>query len=132
VARRLEAIYEQDFRRCREGYRPPVGALEAVDTLTLKRPCGRYAWVVDADITTFVATMDPDWLVRRLAERMDDGALRRWMQKWLTAGVLDTDGQVRHPGTGTPQGGTVSPLLAPVFLHDGLDVWCETGVKRHG
>jgi RNA-directed DNA polymerase len=37
VARLLEAIYEQDFRRCRDGYRPHVGALEAVETLTIKR-----------------------------------------------------------------------------------------------
>ena len=51
VARLLEAIDEQDFLRCRDGYRPQVGALEAVDTLTLTRQCGRYAWVVDADIT---------------------------------------------------------------------------------
>jgi RNA-directed DNA polymerase len=46
--------------------------------------------------------------------------------------VLDTDGQVRHPVTGTPHGGTVSPVLATVFLHDVLDVWVETVVQRHG
>jgi len=46
VARLLEAIYEQDFLRCSSGYRPHVGALDAVDTLTIKLQCGRYAWVV--------------------------------------------------------------------------------------
>jgi retron-type reverse transcriptase len=70
-------------------------------------------------------------MVRMLAERIDDGALRRLMQKWLKAGVLDTDGQVLHPVTGTPQGGTVSPILAHVFLHYVLDLWCEKGVKQH-
>jgi hypothetical protein len=49
VARLLDAIYAQDFRRCRDGYRPQGGALEAVDTLTLKLQCGRDAWVVAAD-----------------------------------------------------------------------------------
>jgi RNA-directed DNA polymerase len=53
VARLLEAIYEQDFLRCSYGYRPPIGALEAVDTLTIKLQFGRYAWVVEADITKF-------------------------------------------------------------------------------
>ena len=53
VARLLEAIYEQDFLRCSSGYRPKVGALDAVDTLTIKRQCGRYAWVVEADIKKF-------------------------------------------------------------------------------
>jgi hypothetical protein len=41
VARLLEAIDEQDFLRCREGYRPHVGALDAGDTRTSKRQGGR-------------------------------------------------------------------------------------------
>ena len=41
VARLLEAIDEQDVLRCRSGYRPQVGALEAVDTRTITLPCGR-------------------------------------------------------------------------------------------
>ena len=54
------------------------------------------------------------------------------IQPWLKAGVLDTDGQVRHPVTGPPPGGSVSPILAHVFLHDGRDWWVETVVTRHG
>jgi RNA-directed DNA polymerase len=131
VARLLEAIYEQDFRRGSDGYRPQVGALDAVDTLTIKLQVGRYAWVVEADIKKFFDTIEHDWMVRMLAERLDDGALRRLSRKWLKAGVLDTDGQVLHPVTGTPQGGTVSPVLANVFLHYVLDLWFETVVKRH-
>jgi len=131
VARLLEAIDEQDFRRGSDGYRPQVGALEAVDTRPIKRQCGRDAGVVAADMNQCFDPIDQDWMGRMLAERMDDGALRRWMQKWLTAGVLDTDGQVLHPRTGTPQGGTVSPLLAHVFRHDALDLWFETVVKQH-
>ena len=131
VARLLEAIYEQDFLRCSYGYRPHVGALDAVDTLTIKLQFGRYAWVVEADLKKFFDTIDHDWMVRMLAERIDDGALLRLIRKWLKAGVLDTDGQVLHPVTGTPQGGTVSPVLANVFLHYVLDVWFEKVVKRH-
>jgi len=132
VARLLEAIYEQDFLRCSDGYRPQVGALEAVDTLTIKLQFGRYAWVVEADIKKFFDTIDHDWMVQMLAERIDDGALLRLIRKWLKAGVLDTDGTVLHPVTGTPQGGTVSPILANVFLHDALDLWFEKVVKQHG
>ena len=40
-ARLLEAIDAQDFLGCRYGYRPPVGALDAVDTLTITLPFGR-------------------------------------------------------------------------------------------
>ena len=131
VARLLEAIYEQDFLRCSYGYRPKVGALEAVDTLTIKLQFGRYAWVVEADIKKFFDTIDHDWMVRMVAERIDDGALLRLIRKWLKAGVLDTDGMVLHPATGTPQGGTVSPVLANVFLHYVLDIWFEKVVKQH-
>ena len=53
VTRLLTAIYAQDFLRCSSGYRPHVGALDAVDPLTLKLQCGRYNWVVEADITGF-------------------------------------------------------------------------------
>ncbi|HEY7615674.1 MAG TPA: group II intron reverse transcriptase/maturase, partial [Terriglobales bacterium] len=131
VARLLEAIYEQDFLRCRYGYRPQIGALDAVDTLTIKLQFGRYAWVVEADLKKCFDTIDHDWMVRMLAERIDDGALLRLIRKWLQAGVLDTDGMVLHPATGTPQGGTVSPVLANVFLHYVLDRWFEKVVKQH-
>ena len=131
VARLLEAIDEQDFLRCSSGYRPQVGALDAVDTLTITRQFGCYAWVVDADITKFFDTIGHDGMVRMLAERIDDGALLQLIRKWLKAGGLDTDGTVLHPVTGTPQGGTVSPILANVFLHDVLDLWLEKVVKPH-
>ena len=47
------------------------------------------------------------------------------------AGVLDTDGKVTHPLTGTPQGGIVSPILANVYLHHALDLWFHEVVKWH-
>jgi hypothetical protein len=50
VTRLLTAIYEQDFLRGSSGYRPHVGALDAGDALTITRQCGRYNWVVEADI----------------------------------------------------------------------------------
>jgi RNA-directed DNA polymerase len=130
VARLLEAIDEQDFLRGSDGDRPQVGALAAVDPRTITRPCGRYAWVVAADSKQFCAPIDHDWMVRMLAERLDDGARLRLLRQWLKAGVLDTDGTVLHPVTGTPQGGPGSPILAQVFRHDALDLWFETVVKQ--
>jgi hypothetical protein len=131
-ARLLEAIDAQDFRRCRDGDRPPVGALAAGDTRTIKRPFGRDAWGVAADLQPSCATLDPAWLVRMVAARSEDGARLRLMRPWRPAGVLDPDGQGLHPGTGTPPGGPVSPVRATVVVPDGLDVWGATVVKRHG
>jgi RNA-directed DNA polymerase len=129
VKRILQAIYEPDFLRCSYGYRPNVGALDAIDKLTIKLQFGRYHYVVEADIRAFFDTLDHEWLMRMLAERIEDKQFLRLIRKWLKAGVLDTDGQVLHPATGTPQGGVVSPILANVYLHYVLDLWFHRAVK---
>jgi group II intron reverse transcriptase/maturase len=123
VKRLLEAIYEQDFLSCSYGYRPRVGALEAVDQLTVKLQFGGYRYVVEADIKGFFDNISHEWMMRMLAERIDDRAILRLIKKWLKAGVLDTDGQVLRPEGGTPQGGIISPILANVYLHYALDLW---------
>ena len=127
----LQAIYEQDFLRCSYGYRPKVGALDAVDKLTIKLQFGRYGRVVEADIKGFFDNIDHDRLLAMLAERIEDKALLRLIGKWLKAGVLDTNGEVIHPAAGTPQGGIVSPILANIYLHYCLDEWFQHVVKKH-
>jgi len=84
---------------------------------------------VEADIKGFFDSIDHDWLLEMLSLRIDDRAFLNLIRKWLKAGILDTDGQVLHPVTGTPQGGIVSPILANVYLHFALDLWFERVVK---
>jgi len=131
VKRLLEAIYEQDFLQSSFGYRPGIGALDAVDKLNVKLQFGRYNYVVEADIKGFFDNLDHDWLLKMLAERVDDKALLWLIGKWLKAGVLDTDGKTLHPETGTPQGGIISPILANVYLHYALDLWFQKVVVPH-
>ena len=131
VKRILEAIYEQDFLRCSYGYRPGKGALDAVDKLKVKLQFGRYNFVVEADIKGYFDNIDHEWLIKMLEQRIDDRALMRLIKKWLKAGILDTDGKVIHPVTGTPQGGIISPILANVYLHYALDLWFHRIVKKH-
>lgn len=130
VKRLLEAIYEQDFLSCSYGYRPRVGALEAVDQLTVQLQFGGYHHVVEADIKGFFDHLSHEWLMRMLAERIDDQAILRLIKRWLKAGVLDTDGKVLRPEGGTPQGGIISPILANVYLHYALDLWFERVFQR--
>jgi group II intron reverse transcriptase/maturase len=125
VKRILEAIFEQDFLHCSYGYRPGVGVLDAVDKLTVKLQFGKYQYVVEADISGFFDNMDHDWLLKMLAERVDDKSFLWLIGKWLKAGVLETDGKVLHPVTGSPQGGIVSPILANIYLHFALDLWFQ-------
>jgi len=130
VKRLVEAIYEEDFLPCSYGYRPRRGALEAVDQLTVKLQFGNYRYVVEADIKGFFDNISHEWLMRMLAERIDDQAILRLIKKWLKAGVLDTDGQVIRPEDGTPQGGIISPLLANWYLHYVLDLWFAKVFRR--
>jgi hypothetical protein len=67
---------------------------------------------------------------RMLEQRIDNKRFLRLIRKWLKAGILEKDGKVLHPITGTPQGGIVSPVLANIYLHYALDLWFETVVKK--
>src|SRR5215813_12402478 len=130
-AKLLTAIYEQDFLECSDGYRPGRGALDAGRDLTFDLQYGRYGYLVEADIQGFFDHMDHAWLLDMLRVRIDDRAFLKLIRKWLKAGVLEVDGQVVHPETGTPQGGSISPVLANVYLHYALDLWFDTVVKVH-
>jgi group II intron reverse transcriptase/maturase len=129
VARILNAIFEQDFLPYSFGYRPRIGAKNAIEELHYQLQYGWYGYVVEADIKGFFDHINHDWMIKMLSERINDGPFLRLIRKWLKAGILDTDGQVIHPATGTPQGGIVSPILANVYLHYVLDMWFEKVIK---
>ena len=105
----LLAIFEPEFLPCSYGYRPGVGAHDAIQDLTRELQFGRYHFVVEADIKGFFDHVRWEWLERMLARRIADGAFLNLIRKWLRAGVLEEDGRVIHPQTGTPQGGIVTP-----------------------
>jgi RNA-directed DNA polymerase len=130
VAQVLSAIYEADFLPCSYGYRPERGPHDAVSNLTDTLFRGRFEFVVEADIKGFFDHIRHDWLLKMLAVRIDDGALLSLIRKWLRAGILEEDGRVEHPDSGTPQGGVVSPVLANVYLHYVLDLWFERRVRK--
>lgn len=130
VAMLLDAIYEQEFLDVSYGYRANKSANDAVGDLTFQLQYGTYGYVVEADIQGFFDTIDHDWLLKMLALRIDDTAFLHLIRKWLKAGILEPDGMVKHPDTGTPQGGIVSPVLANIYLHYALDLWFERVVTR--
>lgn len=127
----LEAIFEQDFHAVSYGYRPRVGAQQAVKDLTYELQFGRYGYVMEADVKGFFDNIDHDWLLRMIEQRVDDKPFLGLIDGWLKAGILERDGTVVHPQTGTPQGGVISPILANIYLHYALDHWFEKVVKPH-
>src|SRR6188768_243351 len=128
VAMVLEAVYEQDFYPCSYGFRPGRGAHDALQALWMETMALGGGWVLEADIEGFFDSVDHAKLRGILSQRVSDGVLTRLVGKWLRAGVME-EGKVRHPETGTPQGGVISPILANIYLHEVLDVWWERDVR---
>ena len=124
----LEAVYEQDFRDCSYGFRPGRSAHQMLEAIWRELMSMGGAWVLELDIRSYFDTIDHGRLRSFLDKRVRDGVIRRAIDKWLKAGVME-DGQVHHPEEGTPQGGVISPLLANVFLHEVLDTWFEDDVQ---
>jgi RNA-directed DNA polymerase len=122
VAEVLSAVYEADFLGFSYGFRPGRGPHDALDALTAGIDRKRVNWVLDADIRDFFGSLDRDWLMRFLRHRIADERVLRLVGKWLAAGVIE-EGRLSDPGRGSPQGASVSPLLANVYLHYVLDLW---------
>ena len=131
VARILNAIFEADFLPYSFGYRPGIGVKHAIKQLSYELQYGWFGYVVEADIKSFFDHINHKWLMQMLSQRINDKPFLRLIRKWLKAGILDTDGKVIHPVTGTPQGGIISPILANIYLHYVLDLWFEKVIKPH-
>ena len=124
----LEPIYEGDFLPCSYGFRPGRSAHDALCALRTGIMERGQRWVIDADLSNYFGSISHTHLRAFLDLRIKDGVVRRMIDKWLKAGVLE-DGVLRRSETGTPQGGVVSPMLSNVFLHHVLDEWFEREAK---
>ncbi len=129
VTRVLEQIYEVDFLNCSFGYRPGRTCHQALDGLgrTIQRKKVNY--VVEADIRGFFDHVNHEWLIKFLGVRVGDQRVIRLVKRMLKAGVME-DGLTRASEEGTPQGGSLSPLLSNVYLHYALDLWFERVFRK--
>ena len=122
----LGAIYQTDFLGFSYGFRPGRGPHDALDALVVGIERQKVNWVLDADIRDFFTSLDHLWLGKFLEHRIADRRVLRLIQKWLRAGVVE-DGAWSASESGSPQGATVSPLLANVYLHYVFDSGRSSG-----
>jgi RNA-directed DNA polymerase len=125
----LNAIYEEDFLGMSYGFRPGRGTHDALDALCVGIHSKKVSFILDADIRSFFDEISQDWLIRFLEHRIGDRRIIRLIQKWLKAGVME-NGVVSVSGKGTGQGAVISPLLANIYLHYGLDLWAVRWRQR--
>jgi len=123
----LTPLYEQDFLNCSYGYRPKRNAHQALRQIRDGVTYGA-RWIIEADIRKFFDNLGHEELRKILDRRVRDGVIRRLIDKWLNAGVMEGL-ELSRPESGTPQGGVISPLLSNIYLHEVLDVWFEKMVK---
>jgi len=126
----LNAIYEEDFLGFSYGFRPGRHAHQALDALAAGIHTKKVNWVLDADIRGFFDAISHEWLQKFIEHRIADRRVLRLIQKWLNSGIME-DGIERRVEQGTPQGTTISPLLANVFLHYVFDLWVQQWRKKH-
>ena len=120
----LSAVCETDFLGFSYGFRPGRSAHMALDALAVGIQTKKVNYVLDADIRGFFDTLDHGWLMRFVGHRIADPRVARHIQKWLNAGVME-EGEHRRQEEGTPQGGSISPLLANIYLHHVFDLWAD-------
>ncbi|MGA7761714.1 MAG: group II intron reverse transcriptase/maturase, partial [Candidatus Binataceae bacterium] len=125
----LNTIYEADFLDFSYGFRPGRGQHDALDALYAGLLRGKVNWVLDLDIRGFFDSIDHGWMVKFIEHRIADRRVLRLIQKWLNAGVLE-DGKRMRMEDGTPQGSSISPLLANIYLHYTFDLWVRVWRRK--
>lgn len=110
----LEPEWEAKFHGDSYGFRPGRSVHDAMTAIFLSISKAQ-KWVIEADIKGCFDNINHDFLLDKLNTYP---TLRRQIKAWLKAGVMD--GIFQETESGTPQGGTISPLLANIAL-DGIE-----------
>ena len=128
MARILEQVYEQDFIDDSYGFRRGRGCHDALRALSQTVEGGQIHWIVEADIKGFFDNVEHDWMVKFLSHRIGDKRMQCYVARFLKAGIME-EGKRLVSDEGVPQGGSISPMLANIYLHYALDLWFERSFK---
>ena len=112
----LQKRWDPMFSESSYGFRPGRSTHQAVAQAQTYIAEG-YNWVVDIDLEKFFDRVNHDMLMGRVAKRVSDKRLLKLIRAFLNAGVME-DGLVGPTDEGTPQGGSLSPLLSNLVLDD--------------
>ena len=119
----LEPKVEPVFHSDSYGYRPGRSALDAVGVC--RERCWRRDWVIELDIKSFFDSVPHELVLRAVRRHTAERWILLYVERWLKAPLQREDGTLVQRDRGTPQGSSISPLLANLFLHYAFDVWME-------
>ncbi|MBS3763594.1 MAG: group II intron reverse transcriptase/maturase [Planctomycetes bacterium] len=131
----LQPIFEADFHPQQHGYRPAHSAEDAVKEVHRLLTEG-YTEVVDADLSGYFDSIPHEELMKSVARRVSDGSVLELIKMWLEMPVEETDEdgnthrstRARDERRGTPQGASISPLLANIYMRRFMVAWEVLGV----
>ena len=118
IAQVLQKYFEPTFSEYSYGFRPGRSAHQAIRQAQNYVEAG-HECVVDMDIEKFFDGVNHDRLMSKLAKRIEDKRVLKVIRRFLQSGVME-GGLVSPTPQGTPQGGSLSPLLSNIVL-DELD-----------
>ena len=119
----LQARTESVFHPDSYGYRPRRSALDAV--ATCRQRCWKKDWVIDLDVAKFFDSVPWDLMIQAVQANIttDQRWVLLYVKRWLQAPLALPDGTVQDRNRGTPQGSSISPVLANLFMHYAFDMW---------
>jgi group II intron reverse transcriptase/maturase len=127
VCNPLSPVFEEYFHEDSYGFRSGRSTHMAARRVEALRKQG-YHYVVDLDISNFFGQVDREILMRLVGQVVKDRRVLGLIRGWLVAGVME-EGNLRYQISGTPQGGTISPLLSNVYLTVLDNALTEAGYK---
>jgi group II intron reverse transcriptase/maturase len=119
----LEKCLEPHFHQNSYGYRAGKSMHDAINKA--KFNCQQYPYVMKLDIKSYFDTIPHDKLLKALQFYCKEKWVSLYVSRWLKAGIVNEDGSKTQPGSGTPQGGVISPLLSNLYLHVVFDGWMK-------
>jgi len=128
VSKILTPVYEGIFYESSYGFRPGKSQHQALEELFKEVSFQGKRYIIDADMENYFGSISHQCLREFLDRKIKDGVIRKMIDKWLKAGVLEND-EVSYPTEGTPQGGSISPLLSNIYLHYVLDEWFKEEIQ---
>ena len=90
VRKVIEPIYEEDFKPFSYGFRPGRSPHQAIDYMFKEVSFGKKHYIIDADIQNYFGCINHGMLRDFLDNRVKDGVIRKMIDKWLKAGVMES------------------------------------------
>jgi RNA-directed DNA polymerase len=131
VKNALEPQWEAKFESSMYGFRPKRSTQDAIASIFAKTVRGKKQWIFEGDYKGCFDHLSHECIEKQVTNFPANKVIIRW----LKAGFVDNN-TFNPTGSGSPQGGIVSPLLANIALH-GMEeeigiVYCRVGNLKTG